>query len=311
MLQGIAYKVASTFVFACMAAIVKAHAEAFPAAELVFFRSFFALPVVVAWLWQRGDFPRALQTRRLGGHLLRSVSGVGSMFLTFTAYGFLPLADVTVVGYAAPLIIVVLAALLLKERVGPGRWAGVALGFFGVLMMLWQHLGSSDPATTRGAVGALCALAGAFCVAVAMIQTRRLVQSEHMGAVMFYFQSTGAVLGLLVTVLGALWPSHAPFAATMQAQAWIMPSWPVFWVLVLSGAFGGVGQLLMTRSFMLADASIIACFDYTSMIFVLILGVAFLGEWPTPMVLIGAATIACAGLMVILSERRRKPRIAA
>lgn len=308
MLQGIGFKVASTFVFACMAAIVKAHAADFPSAELVFFRSFFALPIVVIWLWQRGDFPRALHTKRLGGHLLRSFSGVGSMFLTFTAYGFLPLADVTVVGYAAPLIIVVLAALLLKERVAPGRWAGVALGFFGVLMMLWQHLGSSDPATARGAIGALCALAGAFCVAVAMIQTRRLVQSEHMGAVMFYFQSTGAVLGLLLTLGGALWPPSLPFAEAIRSQAWVMPEWPVFGVLVLSGVFGGVGQLLMTRSFMLADASVIACFDYTSMVFVLILGVLFLGEWPSVMVLVGAATIALAGVMVILGERRRKVR---
>jgi drug/metabolite transporter (DMT)-like permease len=311
MLEGIAFKVASTFVFACMAAIVKANAADFPPAELVFFRSFFALPIVVLWVWQRGEFPRALHTKRLGGHLLRSFSGVGNMFLTFTAYAFLPLADVTVVGYAAPLIIVVLAALLLKERVRPGRWAGVALGFFGVLMMLWQHLGSADPATLRGAIGALCTLAGAFCLAVAMIQTRRLVQTEHMGAVMFYFQSTGAVLGLLVTLVGTLWPASFPLASTMQAQAWVTPSWAIFGVLVLSGVLGGVGQLLMTRSFMLADASIIACFDYTSMIFVLILGIVFLEEWPSSMVLVGAATIALAGVMVILSERRRKPRLAA
>jgi drug/metabolite transporter (DMT)-like permease len=308
MLHGIAYKVASTFVFACMAAIVKANAAEFPSGELVFFRSFFALPVVVVWLWQRGDFPRALYTKRLGGHLIRSFSGVGSMFLTFTAYGFLPLADVTVVGYAAPLMIVVLAALLLKERVAAGRWAGVGLGFFGVLMMLWQHLGAADPATLRGAIGALCSLAGAFCVAVAMIQTRRLVQTEHMGAVMFYFQSTGAVLGLLLALAGALWPADFIFASAIHAQAWVTPTWRLFGFLVLSGLFGGVGQLLMTRSFVLADASIIACFDYTSMIFVLLLGIVFLNEWPSVMVLVGAATIASAGMMVILSERRWKRR---
>jgi drug/metabolite transporter (DMT)-like permease len=311
MIQGIAFKVASTFVFACMAAIVKANAADYPAGELVFFRSFFALPVVVIWLWERGVFPHALRTKRLGGHLLRSFSGVGSMFLTFTAYAFLPLADVTVVGYAAPLIIVVLAAVLLKERVRAGRWAGVALGFLGVLMMLWHHLGATGAGTTRGAIGAVCALLGAFCVAVAMIQTRRLVQSEHMGAVMFYFQSTGAVLGVLLMVLGAAWPASFPFADVMRAQAWVTPPWPVFLLLVASGFLGGVGQLLMTRSFVLADASVIACFDYTSMIFVLILGVVFLGEWPSLTVLSGASIIALAGVMVILAERRRKPAIAA
>jgi drug/metabolite transporter (DMT)-like permease len=233
------------------------------------------------------------------------------MFLTFTAYAFLPLADVTVVGYAAPLIIIVLAAVLLKERVGIGRWAGVALGFLGVLMMLWHHLGTADTGgAARGAIGAVCALLGAFCVAVAMIQTRRLVQSEHMGAVMFYFQSTGAVLGLLVMLVGAVWPASFPFAEVMRAQAWVTPPWPVFLVLTASGLLGGLGQLLMTRSFVLADASVIACFDYTSMIFVLILGVVFLGEWPSLTVLVGASIIALAGVMVILAERRRKPAIA-
>ena len=304
MLKGIAYKVASTFVFACMMAIVKANVNTFPPGELVFFRSFFALPVLVVWLWQRGEFPGALQTRWFRGHLLRSFAGVGSMFLSFTAFNFLPLADVTAVGYAGPLIIVVLAAFWLKEVVSPGRWAGVLIGFGGVMLMLWEHLGSSDPSAARGVIGAFCALAGAFCVAIAMIQTRRLVQTEHMGAVVFYFQSTGAVLGLSLTLLGSFWPSSLPFAHLMQGQAWVTPPWTECLILICAGFLGGLGQILMTRGFTLADASVIACFDYVSMIFVLILGVVFLNEWPSSTVLMGAAIIAAAGVMVILGERR-------
>ena len=307
MIQGIVLKVASTLVFALMSTIAKAYASDYPPAQLAFFRFFFAVPVVVAWLWQSGQFPRALKTKRLGGHLLRSISGTSSLFLTISAYSFLPLADVTVVGYAAPLMIVVLATFMLNERVSASRLAGVALGFIGVVMMLWEHLGSSDPGASRGAIGAVLALAGAFCVAVAMIQTRRLIQTEHTGAVIFYFQSTGAVISASMMLVAAIWPSSFPFARLIQSQAWIMPPLPVVLTLIMAGVFGGLGQLLMTRSFVLADASIIACFDYTSMIWVIILGIIFLQEWPTPMVLLGAAIIAMAGLMVILSERRRKP----
>jgi len=306
MLAGIAYKIASTFVFACMMAIMKG-LSFYPVGELVAFRSFFALIVLVIWLRRRGEFPGALRTRRVGGHLLRSLAGTGSMVMNFAAFAFLPLADVTVVGYASPLIIVILAAVWLGERVGPGRWFGVALGFCGVVVMLWEHLGTGDQGLSRGAIGAAMALTAAFCVAVAMIQTSRLVQSEHMGAVVFYFQFTAGCVGLLIMLVGALWSSSWPLAPAIQSLAWVWPREPAHWALLIgAGLLGGLGQILMTRGFMLADASIIACFDYVSMIWILALGMVFLGEFPTLTVLLGAAIVTVAGLMVIWSEKTKK-----
>ena len=306
MLAGIAYKIASTFVFACMMAIMKG-LSFYPVGELVAFRSFFALFVLAFWLARRGEFPGALRTRRVGGHLLRSLAGTGSMTLNFAAFAFLPLADVTVVGYASPLIIVVLAAIWLGERVGPGRWFGVALGFCGVVVMLWEHLGTGDQGLSRGAIGAFMSLTAAFCVAVAMIQTSRLVQSEHMGAVVFYFQFTAGCVGVLLMLLGALWPASWPLAPAMSGLAWVTPQEPSHWALLIgAGLLGGLGQILMTRGFMLADASILACFDYVSMIWVLALGMVFLGEFPTLTVLLGATIVTVAGLMVIWSEKTKK-----
>ena len=287
-----------------MMVVVKALNQ-YPVGELVFFRSSFALLVLVVWLIYRGEFPRALYTQWLSGHLLRSFSGSGSMFMTFGAFSFLPLADVTAVGYAGPLIIVVLAGLWLGERVGPARWLAVAIGFSGVLLMLWEHMGGGSE-VSRGAIGAGMALFGAFCVAVAMIQTRRLVQTEHMGSVVFYFQLTAATLGIALMLVGSLWPEHWPAAEVVRAQAWVMPARAHWIALASSGLLGGLGQILMTRSYMLADASIIACFDYTSMIWVLVLGVVFLGEFPSPIVLTGAAIVAAAGLLVIWSEKTRR-----
>src|SRR3954468_8598488 len=140
MLTGIAFKIASTLFFSAMLALVKYYSD-YPVSELVFFRSSFALIPLVFWLLSRGDFPRALHTKWLGGHLVRSLAGVGSMSLMFGPYGFLPLADVTAIGYAAPLLIVVFSALLLRETVSLSRWAAVMIGFSGVLVMLWEHIG--------------------------------------------------------------------------------------------------------------------------------------------------------------------------
>jgi len=175
------------------------------------------------------------------------------------------------------------------------------------VVMLWEHLGTGDQGFSRGAIGACMALAAAFCVAVAMIQTSRLVQSEHMGAVVFYFQFTAGCMGLLIMLVGALWPSSWPLAAFMQSLAWVTPSEPSHWALLIgAGLLGGLGQILMTRGFMLADASILACFDYVSMIWILALGMVFLGEFPTLTVLLGAAIVTIAGLLVIWGEKMKK-----
>ena len=308
MLAGIGYKIASTLAFACMMAIVKAYNQ-YPVGQLVFFRSFFALFVLAIWLSWRHEFPHALRTKRFGGHLFRALAGTGNMVLMFGAYSFLPLADVTAVGYAGPLIIIVLASVWLGERVGPARWLGVIIGFSGVILMLSEHLGGGLKNGVSGAaIGAMMALMGAFSLAVAMIQTRRLVQTEHMGAVVFYFQFTASWIGIGLMLVGALWPSSWPGAASVQAMAWVWPE-PAHWLpLICAGLLGGVGQILMTRGFTLADASVIACFDYTSMIWVLLLGILFLGEFPSSTVLMGASIVTAAGIMVIVSERKSRLR---
>jgi drug/metabolite transporter (DMT)-like permease len=141
-------------------------------------------------------------------------------------------------------------------------------------------------------------------VAIAMIQTRRLVRTEHMGAVIFYFQATASAFAALLMVAGTVWPGSGVVAEVMRSQAWTSPTLADWGPLIAAGLLGGFGQILMTSSYKLADASIIACFDYTSMIWALILGSLFFSEAPTPIVLTGASIVAAAGILVILSERQ-------
>jgi drug/metabolite transporter (DMT)-like permease len=302
---GIGLKVTSVFLFTCMLTIGKAYSD-YPVAQLVFFRSAFALVPLMIWLLMRGDFPGALHTKRFPGHLLRSAAGIGSMFFIFAAYKLLPLADATAIGYASPLMIVVLASIFIGERAPPLRWAAVCVGFLGVLVMLWEHLGQgAAPNHQRSATGAIFMLMAAFLIAIAMIQTRRLTKTETTGAITFYFQATTTVASFGVLAAAAFWPDGAPGASLMQGQAWVAPSAAHWGPLILIGLLGGVGQIFMTQGYRYADASVLATFDYSSILFAVALGLILFGDIPSAAVLVGAGIVISAGLTVVWQESQR------
>ena len=307
MFRGIALKVGATFVFALMSAIIKAVAARYSVGEVVLFRSLFALVVLVAWLAMRGEFPSALHTHRPLGHVGRSLIGTGGMFANFVALALLPLAAATAFTFATPLIVVVLAALLALETVRIYRWTAVAIGFIGVMVMLSEQLrdGFNDLAAPSGAtIGAMVALAGAVASAGAMIQTRRLTKSEATGAIVFYFSLLTGVFSALVLAVATFWPAGAPGAAFMARQGFAPPSGLDLVLLATVGLLGGAGQIMMTHSYRFADASVIAAFDYTSMLWALILGALMFHETPSPRILVGAAVVVAAGGFVLWREHR-------
>jgi drug/metabolite transporter (DMT)-like permease len=304
-LFGIGLKVFSTLVFSIMSAMIKTVGSNFPVGELVFFRSLFALPVLIVWLIGRGEFPRAIHTSRVLGHIGRGIAGSCGMVASFWALRLLPLPDATAFGFASPLMVVVLAALVLGERVRAYRWSAVAIGFLGVLVMLssqWAQSHSGGIPTNR--LGALVALTSALFSAMATIQTRRLTLSEGTGAIVFYFSLTTTFFGLLSGLLPLVWPKDAPLAPFVAGQAWQMPAASEGTLLVVLGSLGGLGQILMTHSYRYADASVIAPFDYTSMLWALLIGLFILDEEASFSILIGAAIVAAAGIFVIWREKQ-------
>ncbi|MDP2087303.1 MAG: EamA family transporter, partial [Gemmobacter sp.] len=117
-LRGIGLKLASVVVFIAMASLIKATAQHVPPGQAVFFRSFFAIPVIVAWLYMRRELHHGVGTGNYPGHFFRGLMGVMAMGMGFAGLGYLPLPEVTAIGYAAPLLTVVFAAMFLSERVG-------------------------------------------------------------------------------------------------------------------------------------------------------------------------------------------------
>ncbi|KFC67109.1 RarD family protein [Bosea sp. LC85] len=287
-LLGITLKLISALSFTLMSAGIKAIAARYPTGELVFVRSFFALIPLLLWLGWRGEIPSALKTKNLRGHFKRGVIGSTGMFCGFVALSFLPLPDAVALGYAAPLAVVVLAALVLKERVRIYRWSAVTIGFIGVLIMLSPHLGSFQIAGGNApAIGAAFGLAGACCSAFASIEVRQLTMTERTGAIVFYFTLMTTTLGLFTILLG-----------------WRMPDLQDAALMVAIGILGGLGQIFLVQAYRYGDASLIAPFEYSTMLWAVAIGWFVFGDWPASAVLIGAAIVIASGIYVILREKQ-------
>ena len=284
-LAGIALKIAATLAFSLMAAIARWLGDAYPLGQLVFFRASFALVPIACLMLFSGTKLSELKTTRPLSHLLRSMAGVSAMFSYFAALAFLPLADVTAIGFASPLFVVALAAVVLGEQVHIYRWSAVAVGFAGVLIMVSPHLGGS--ASDSPIWGVLFASAAAVFSAFAMVAIRRMASTESATAIALYFQATCTAVSL----------ATLPFA-------WVTPSLRDLLLLMLMGVFGGFGQLFMTNSYRFAQASLIANFDYVAMIWAILLGWFLFGELPAAAVYIGAVIVIGSGLFIAWRERQ-------
>jgi len=288
-LRGIILKILSVTIFVIMATCIKAAAVHVPPGETVFFRSLFAIPVILVWLMMQHNLAHGLETKNLMGHFWRGLVGTTAMGLGFTALGLLPLPEVTALGYAAPVLTVVFAAMFLGERVRAFRLSAVVLGLVGVVVILSPRLTvlSIDAADKLEAVGAILMLMGAVFMALAQVFVRKLVGTENTAAIVFYFSVTATLLSLLTIPFG-----------------WVMPTGPEFALLIAAGLLGGIGQILLTTSYRFADTSVIAPFEYTSILLALIIGYTVFDEVPTVTVIAGVCLVVGAGLIIIYRERQ-------
>jgi drug/metabolite transporter (DMT)-like permease len=288
-LRGIALKIASVLVLIVMAALIKAASGRVPPGEAVFFRSVFAMPVILGWLMWQGALSGGLRTSNPLGHFWRGFVGITSMGMYFAALGLLPLPEVTAIGYAAPLLTVIFAAMFLGEQVRAFRITTVLIGLVGVLIVLSPRLTTVDGGVIgdREAFGAMLVLFGAVFAALAQVFVRKLVLTEGTAAIVFYFSLSGSLLSLMTLPFG-----------------WVVPTPAEAGLLILAGLLGGFGQILLTSSYRHADASVVAPFEYVSILFALAIGYAFFAEVPTTTMLLGAALVVLAGILIIWRERQ-------
>ncbi len=280
-LLGIGLRIGATTSFGFMAAMIKlGHARGVSMPELVFYRFAFGLPPLLAWiLWTR-DY-HAWRTERPLAHVTRGVLGLTTMTLAFSALAFLPLAEATTIGFVAPLFAVMLSALILKERVGRYRWSAVAIGFVGVLVVMRPAGGDLPP------LGLTLALLSAFGVAAVTITIRQIGRTESTPTTVLWFS------GMSMLVTGAMLPF---FGQVHDAGTW--------GILAALGLFGGMGQLLLTSSLRFAPVSAVVPFDYTQLLWAVLLGWLLFGAEPPGTTWIGAAVIIGSGLFTLWREQQ-------
>ncbi len=284
---AILLKVAAIGLFTMLSAMIKAATEEVPAGEAVFFRSFFAIPVIVVWLALRGDLKDGLKTKNPMVHVWRGLVGTSAMGMTFLGLGLLPLPEVTAIGYGTPIFTLILAALFLGETIRLVRISAVAIGLIGVMIMIWPRLGGGADLTDGATLGVLFVLGATIARAFVQIHVRRMVMTEPTAAIVFYFSLTASALSLLTLPFG-----------------WVMPSAEVLAMLIGAGLVGGIAQILVTSSYRFAPASMLAPYDYVSMIFAVLLGYFWFDDLPTLVMLAGATLVIAGNVLVIWRESR-------
>jgi drug/metabolite transporter (DMT)-like permease len=278
----------SVAVFVSMSTMIKA-AGPLPAGEVVFFRSFFAMLPIMAFLAVRGELAGGFRTARPFSHFARGFVGAMAMGCGFFALARLPLPEAITLNYAQPLLVVVFSTLILGETVRVYRWSAVAVGLIGVFIIAWPKFTLFGGSALGGQemAGVIAALSSAAASALAMILIRSLVHTEKTGTIVLWFSLSATLLSLLTLPFG--WAALTPGQAAL---------------LVCAGMCGGLGQLLMTEAYRHAEASVVAPFEYTSMILGIAVGYMLFGDVPTLHMLVGGAIVVGAGLFIIERERR-------
>ena len=280
-LLGIGLRVGAATSFAFMGAAIKLaaqHGVSLP--ETAFYRFAFGLPPLLLWIAFTRSFG-AWRTARPLAHLWRSAIGLTSMLLAFSALMLLPLAEAITLSFIAPLFSVALSALFLGERVGRHRWTAVALGLAGVMVVM------QPGGTHLNPVGLALAVLAALGVAGVTITLRQIGRTERTPTIVLWFTCLSMLgTGLFLPVYG---------------QAHDGATWAI---LVGLGLAGGIGQLFLTSSLRFAPVPVVVPFDYSQLLWAVLLGWLLWDMHPAATTWLGAAIIVGSGLYTLYREHK-------
>ena len=274
---GIGLGACAFALFTVMDALIKWLSADYPIHQLVFSNSLFALLPVLLVSLRRGGLAR-LRTRRLPLHVLRGLLGAAGSLLAFYAYSQLPLADAYAIIFTTPLMITALSLPVLGEPVGWRRWSAVAVGFLGVLIML-------RPGVAPIGIGALAALGGACLSALSILLVRKLGTTESTASIALYSNLTVVLIAGLLQPFGGIVPSALDFG-----------------LMAAAGLIGGTALLVLIAAYRSAPAALVAPFQYSQMVWAILLGFVVWGDVPEAAKLLGAAVVAASGLFILYRE---------
>lgn len=285
---GIALMLLGVFLFSCNDALGKWLLATYSVGQMLFIRSIAAFALLAPFIWREGFAPFRTAPRP-GLQVLRVLFSTLEVVMFFVAVSYLPLADTVTFYLAAPIFVTALSALFLGEQVGWRRWTAVLVGFGGVILAM-------RPSTAMLSWPALIALGGTVFFAFLMITTRMLRGTADI------VLTAGQIGTTLI------------FATIAAPFGWITPSWPDLLALALLGVVATVALFCVNRSLKLAPASVVVPYQYTLIIWAIMLGYLVFGDVPDAYLISGAIIIMAAGLYIFWREQvtaRRDPVFAA
>jgi len=277
---GIGYMVLGVAALSGMDALGKRLAADYPVFQMLAVRSTVAIVLLALLLWLRGGLP-TLRTRQPLGHALRSLCGLVAFVCFYVALRHLPLADAVAVAFGSPFLVTALAGVLLKETVGGRQWLAIFVGFLGMLLIVRPGAAGLHPAALLVLISGV---AYAFMMVLARSMTRPGKPHESTFSFVFYMLAGQAAAGWLVA-LGAWRSPDATALAEMCAMG-------------VLGIFGNYG---LAEAFRSAPVATVAPFEYTGLIWAVLLGAVLFGDVPSASFWAGAAVIVVAGLYTLRS----------
>ncbi|MBL8906909.1 MAG: DMT family transporter [Rhizobiales bacterium] len=285
--RGILWMLATMFCFISLDALMKLLLETYPLVQVTWARFFFA--TVIAIMVAAPRLPEIAVSRAPRFQLLRSVLLMVTTGLFNAGIRTTPLATATTIMFMSPILVTVLSTLILREHVGPRRWASIAVGFLGAMIVVrpWESL--------EGTIGfgVLFLLIAAFSNANYQIATRHVRLDDPMTSLLYT-----AVAGAVVTSLMLPW-------------SWKWPTGFDWLLLASTGLAGGLGHLCLIRALQAAPASVVAPFSYSSLVWATLFGFVIFGDLPDMWTWAGAVLIIASGLYIFHRERqlaaRRRP----
>ena len=266
--------------FTVMNVLAKLLSERHSVIEIAFYRNLIALLPFLFVVFALGRREITRIRSKPGWVVLRAVFGTVSLALTFYAYSLMPMADTTAYLFASSLFVPIFGIVFLGERVGAYRWAAVAAGFAGVVIM-------ARPSGNVYALGITVALSAALIQAGLQVILRYLGRHERPETITFWF----FLVGLLVTAIPLPWIAVRPTLAELP-------------LLLGVGLAGAAAQFMLSAAFRYAAATVITVFNYTGIVWATLFGWLIWNEWPMPIVMAGASIVIAANLLIVWRESR-------
>jgi drug/metabolite transporter (DMT)-like permease len=280
---GVLYMIASVVCFSVMDICIK-WLNYYPIGE-VFFDRFFIGLFPILFIIPRDQIFTFYKTKRPVLHTFRAITGSLAIIALFFGLRELPLADVISLTFGGPIFVTIASILFLSEKVGIKRWAAVLLGFVGMILII-------QPAFVDLNYYYLSPILFCIFFSCVAISVRSLSKTEPIYRIAIYFTVLNCLLGLATLPYG-----------------WIVPSGEDVAIFIIMGVCGSIGNLLLTQSYRISEASLVTPIKYLSLVFAIIFGFLIWSEIPKFLTLIGATLVVISSSIIFIRESKLKKQI--